>query len=90
MKLQPLTTFVVVKRVEMEAKSPAGIILPDSAKEESQLGDVVAVGGDVKGIKEGDRVLFKKYGPSTIKVDGDELIFLDTDPKEKEVLAVVK
>ena len=86
MKLQPLADRLVVKNVEAEAKSAAGILLPDSAKEKPQAGEVVAIGKDVQEVKVGDQVLYAKYGPSEVKVDGQELLIL----KEEDVLAVVK
>ena len=86
MELQPLADRIVAKSVEAEAKSAAGILLPDSAKEKPQLGEVLAVGKEVKEVKKGDRILYAKYGPSEVKVDGRELLLI----KEEDVLAVVK
>ena len=86
MKLQPLADRVVAKNVEAEAKSASGILLPDSAKEKPQMGEVLAVGKDVKEIKDGDRILYSKYGPTEVKVEGEELLIL----KEEDILAVVK
>jgi chaperonin GroES len=86
MKLQPLADRVVAKSVEAETKSPGGIFIPDSAKEKPQMGEVIAVGKDVKEVKTGDRILYAKYGPTEVKVDGEELLLL----KEEDVLAVVK
>ena len=86
MKLQPLADRLVVKNVEAEAKSAAGILLPDSAKEKPQAGKVLAVGKDVEEVKVGDQVLYSKYGPSEVKVDDQELLIL----KEEDVLAIVK
>lgn len=86
MKLQPLADRIVIKNVEAEAKSAAGILLPDSAQEKPQAGEVLAVGKDVQEVKTGDRVLYSKYGPSEVKVDGEELLIV----KEEDILAVVK
>jgi len=86
MKLQPLADRIVAKSVEAEAKSPAGIILPESAKEKPQMGEVLAVGKEVKEIKSGDRILYTKYGPTEVKIDNEDLLLL----KEEDVLAVVK
>lgn len=86
MKLQPLADRIVAKSVEAEAKSPSGIILPDSAKEKPQMGEVLAVGKEVKEIKPGDRILYTKYGPTEAKIDNEDLLLL----KEEDVLAVVK
>ncbi len=86
MKLQPLADRLVAKNIEAEAKSAGGILLPDSAKEKPQMAEVTAVGKDVKEIKAGDKILYTKYGPTEVKVDGQELLLL----KEEDVLAVVK
>jgi chaperonin GroES len=86
MKLQPLADRVVAKNVEAEAKSASGILLPESAKEKPQMGQVLAVGKEVKEVKEGDRILYSKYGPTEVKVEGEELLLL----KEEDVLAIVK
>jgi len=86
MKLQPLADRIVARRVEAEAKSAAGILLPDSAKEKPQMGEVLAVGKEVKEVKVGDQILYSKYGPNEVKIDGQELLLI----KEEDVLAVVK
>lgn len=86
MKLQPLADRIVAKAVEIEAKSASGILLPDSAKEKPQLGEVLAVGKEVKEVKTGDHILYSKYGPNEVKVDGQGLLLI----KEEDVLAVVK
>lgn len=86
MKLQPLADRIVARSIEAEAKSAAGILLPDSAKEKPQMAEVLAVGKEVKEVKPGDRVLYSKYGPNEVKVDGEELLLI----KEEDVLAVVK
>ncbi len=95
MKLKPLYDRVVVKKIEMEQKTAGGIILPDTAKEESQIGEVVAVGegrlldnGEIRPlkVKEGDKVLFSKYAGSEVKIDGEELLVI----REEDILAVVE
>ena len=95
MKLRPLYDRVVVKKLEVEQKTSGGIILPDTAKEESQLGEVVAVGegklldsGELRPlkVKVGDRVLFSKYAGNEVKVEGEELLIL----REEDILAVVE
>ncbi len=86
MKLQPLADRIVIKKIEAESKSAAGILLPDSAKEQPQSGQVLAVGKDVQEVKVGDQVLYAKYGPAEVKVDGEELLIV----KEEDILAVVK
>jgi chaperonin GroES len=86
MKLQPLADRIVARSLEAEAKSAAGILLPDSAKEKPMMGEVLAVGKEVKEVKVGDKVLYAKYGPTEVKVDNQELLLL----KEEDVLAIVK
>jgi chaperonin GroES len=94
MKVKPLQDRVLIKRVEEEAKTKGGIIIPDSAKEKPQEGLVVAVGpGKVTDngtrvtpeVKAGDRILFGKYSGTEIKVDGVEHLIL----REDDILAVV-
>ncbi len=86
MKLQPLADRIVAKSLEAEAKTSAGLYIPDTAKEKPQMGEVQAVGKDVKEVKVGDQILYTKYGPNEVKIDGQELLLL----KEEDVLAVVK
>jgi chaperonin GroES len=86
MKLHPLADRIVIKKIEAEAKSASGILLPDSAKEQPQSGETLAVGKDVTEVKVGDQVLYAKYGPAEVKVEGQELFIV----KEEDVLAVVK
>ncbi|MEE9394742.1 MAG: co-chaperone GroES [Planctomycetota bacterium] len=93
-KLQPLNDRVIVKRLEAEAKSAGGIILPDSAQEKPKEGVIVAVGDGRVGkdgtrtplqVKAKDRVIFSSYAGTEIKVDGNELIIMGED----DILAVV-
>ena len=96
MKLKPLGDRVIVKALEEEETTASGIVLPDTAKEKPQKGEVVAVGEgrwDEEGEKRipldvsaGDEVLYSKYGGTEIKVDGDELLVL----RESDVLAKVE
>jgi chaperonin GroES len=96
MKLKPLGDRVIVKALEEEETTASGIVLPDTAKEKPQKGEVVAVGEgkwDDEGekripldVSEGDEVLYSKYGGTEIKVDGDELLVL----RESDVLAKVE
>jgi len=88
MKIKPLNDRVIVKRVEEEQKTAGGIIIPDTAKEKPQEGEVVAVGPGKRDddgkrialeIKEGDRILFGKYAGTEIKIDGEEHIFMHED-----------
>ncbi len=94
MALRPLYDRVLIKRVEAEQKTAGGIILPDSAQEKPQEGIVVAAGQGVRDdkgafvaldVKEGDRVLFAKWGGTEVKVDGEDLIIM----KESDILGVL-
>ena len=94
MKLRPLHDRILVKRVESEEKTAGGIIIPDTAKEKPSQGIVVAVGEgkrDEKGkripldVKEGDRVLFSKYGGTEVKIGGEEHLVL----REDDIQAIV-
>jgi chaperonin GroES len=95
MKIRPLHDRVLVKRVEEEQKTKGGIIIPDTAKEKPTRGEIVAVGNGARDengklfpldVKQGDIVLFAKWGGTEVKVDGEELIIL----KEADILAVVE
>ncbi len=94
MKLKPLGEHVVIRPLEAEDKTPGGIVLPDTAKEKSTRGEVVAVGsgrvlpnGKVvpPALKAGDTVVYSKYAGSEVKVDGKELKIV----QESEVLAII-
>jgi len=89
--LTPLHDRVLVKRIEEKETVKGGIIIPDSAKEKPQEGEVIAVGAGKRekgeliplDVKPGDRVLFGKYGGTEIKLDGEEYLIL----REEEILA---
>ena len=94
-KFRPLHDRVVVKRIEAEDKSKGGIIIPDTAKEKPQEGQVVAVGPGGRdengklipmGVKAGDRVLFGKWSGTEVKLDGEELLIM----KESDVMGVIE
>ena len=94
MKIRPLYDRLVVKRIEEQETVRGGIIIPDSAKEKPQEGEVMAVGHGKRmedgklvplDVKVGDRILFGKYSGSDIKVDGDEYLIM----REDEVLGVL-
>jgi len=94
MEIKPLGDKVVVKRVEAEAKTKGGIVLPDTAKEKPKEGKIVAVGegklldnGDRAEfqVKKGDRVLFASYAGTEVTVDGEELLIMSED----DILAIV-
>jgi chaperonin GroES len=95
MKFRPLHDRVVVKRVDSETKSAGGIIIPDTAAEKPQQGEVVAVGPGARDeagklvpidIKKGDKVLFGKWSGTEVKIDGQELLIM----KESDVLGVIE
>jgi chaperonin GroES len=95
MKFRPLHDRVVVKRLEGEAKSAGGIIIPDTAKEKPMEGEIIAVGPggrDEKGaltpldVKAGDRVLFGKWSGTEVKLDGVEYLIM----KESDIMGVIE
>ena len=94
MKFRPLHDRVVVKRLEGEEKSKGGIIIPDSAKEKPQEGEVVAVGPGARNetgklvpldVKAGDRVLFGKWSGTEVKLNGQDLLIM----KESDIMGIV-
>ena len=94
MKIRPLQDRLVVKRTQEEEKTKGGIIIPDTAKEKPQEGEVIAAGNGrvlengtkvAMDVKAGDRVLFGKYSGTDIKIDGQEYLIL----REDEVLAIL-
>ena len=95
MKFRPLGDRIVVKRVEEETKTKGGIIIPDTAKEKPQEGEIIAVGPggrDENGkltpldVKKGDKVLFGKWSGTEVKIDGQELLIM----KESDVMGVLE
>jgi chaperonin GroES len=95
MKFRPLHDRVVVRRLEQEEKTAGGIIIPDTAKEKPQEGEVVAVGPGARDehgklqpldLKAGDRVLFGKWSGTEVKIDGEELMIM----KESDVMGVIE
>lgn len=94
MKLKPLGDHVVVKVLKSEEKTKSGIVLPETAQEKPQEGEIVAVGSGryEEGkrvpleVKAGDRVIYSKYGGSDIKLDGDEFLILS----ERDILAIIQ
>ena len=94
MGFRPLHDRVLVRRVEAEEKTAGGIIIPDTAKEKPQEGEIVAAGAGVKAendvltpldLKAGDRVLFGKWSGSEVRLDGEDLLIM----KESDVLGVL-
>jgi chaperonin GroES len=95
MKLRPLHDRVIIKRMDNETKTASGIVLPDSAAEKPDQGEVLAVGdgkvsedGKVRplAVKVGDKVLFGKYSGQAVKVDGDEVMVM----REEDIMAIVE
>ena len=94
MKFRPLHDRLLVRRVEQEAKSTGGIIIPDTAQEKPMEGEVIAVGPGARGedgkvlpldVKTGDRVLFGKWSGTEVRLDGEELMIM----KESDVMGIV-
>jgi chaperonin GroES len=95
MKFRPLHDRVLIRRVEQEAKTTGGIIIPDTAQEKPMEGEVIAAGPGARGddgkvhpldLKAGDRVLFGKWSGTEIKIDGEELMIM----KESDVMGIVE
>ncbi|HLJ19731.1 MAG TPA: co-chaperone GroES [Stellaceae bacterium] len=95
MRFRPLHDRVLVRRVEQDEKTAGGIIIPDTAKEKPQEGEVVSCGAGVRGddgkihpldVKAGDRILFGKWSGTEVKLDGEDLIIM----KESDILGVVE
>jgi chaperonin GroES len=95
MKIRPLHDRVIVKRIEEERKSAGGIVIPDTAAEKPDQGEIVAVGKGKKDdngklipidVKVGDRVLFGKYSGQTVKVKGDKLLVM----REEDLMGVIE
>ena len=95
MAFRPLGDRVLVKRVEEEEKTKGGIIIPDTAKEKPQEGEIIAVGPGARDdsgkiqpldVKAGDRILFGKWSGTEVKIDGKDLLIM----KESDVLGVVE
>ena len=94
MKFRPLHDRVVVRRIEQESKTAGGIIIPDTAKEKPQEGEVIAVGPGARDesgkvqpldVKAGDRILFGKWSGTEVKLDGDELLIM----KESDIMGIL-
>ena len=95
MKIRPLQDRVIVKRLEEDEKTAGGIIIPDTAKEKPQKGEIMAAGPGKKNdegkvqpldIKAGDKVLFSKYAGTEIKVEGDEVLIM----REDDIMGVIE
>ena len=95
MKFRPLHDRVVVRRLEGEEKSKGGIIIPDTAKEKPQEGEIIAVGPGARDesgklvpldVKTGDRILFGKWSGTEVLIDGEELLIM----KESDIMGIVE
>ena len=95
MKFRPLHDRVVVKRVAAEEKTRGGIIIPDTAQEKPQEGEVLAIGAGTRDetgklqpldVKEGDRILFGKWSGTEVRLDGEDLLIM----KESDILGIVE
>ena len=95
MSLRPLHDRILVRRVESEERTKGGIIIPDTAKEKPQEGEVVAVGSGARNeagqiqaldVKAGDRILFGKWSGTEIKINGEDLLIM----KESDVLGIIE
>ncbi len=95
MKFRPLHDRVVVRRIEAEEKTAGGIIIPDTAKEKPQEGEVIAAGPGARNeqgqlvaldVKAGDRILFGKWSGTEVKIDGEELLIM----KESDIMGIVE
>lgn len=84
--IKPLGKRVIIKRFEAEEKTASGIVIPTQAKEKPQMAEVVATNEEVDDLKIGDKVLFKKFGGTDIKIDGEELIVVDAE----DILAIIQ
>lgn len=94
MAFRPLHDRVLVRRIEEDTKTAGGIIIPDSAKEKPQQGEIVAVGSGARGddneiipleVKAGDKILFGKWSGTEVKLDGEELLIM----KESDIFGIV-
>ena len=95
MHFRPLHDRVVVRRIDAEGKTAGGIIIPDTAKEKPQEGEIIAVGSDARDesgklvpldVKAGDRILFGKWSGTEVKIDGEDLLIM----KESDIMGVLE
>ena len=95
MNFRPLHDRVLVRRVEAEEKTAGGIIIPDTAKEKPQEGEVIAVGSGARNeqgeitpleVKQGDRILFGKWSGTEVRIDGEDLLIM----KESDIMGVIE
>jgi chaperonin GroES len=95
MKFRPLHDRVVVRRLDAEEKTAGGIIIPDTAKEKPQEGEIIAVGPGARNeqgqivaldVKAGDRILFGKWSGTEVKIDGEDLLIM----KESDIMGIIE
>lgn len=95
MKIRPLQDRILVKRIEEEERTKGGIIIPDTAKEKPQMGEVIAAGNGKKtedgkilplDVTKGDKILFSKYGGTEVELEGEELLIM----REDDILGIVE
>lgn len=85
-KIQPLADYVVAQAEEAQTKTASGLILPGNTAEKPKVAKVIATGNDVKQVKSGERILYKSYSPTEVKLDGEEFLLI----KEEDILATIK
>ncbi len=85
-KIQPLADYVLAQQEEAEAKTASGLYVMEKSQEKPKIAKVLAVGADAKKVKKGDRVVYKTYSTSDIKIEGTEYLLV----KEEDILATVK
>ena len=84
--IQPLADYVVAQQEEAQSKTASGLYLPGNAQEKPKVAKVLAIGRDVKQVKVGDRIIYKSYSTTEVKLDTEEYILV----KEEDLLATVK
>jgi chaperonin GroES len=84
-KVQPLADYVVAQAEQAKTKTASGLYLPEKSSEKPKVATIVAVGKDATQVKVGDRIIYKSYSPTEVKVDGEEYLLV----KEEDILATV-
>lgn len=84
-KVHPLADYVVAQAEEAKTKTASGLYLPQNATEKPKVAKIVAIGADAKHVKVGDRIIYKSFAPTEVKVDGEEYLLV----KEEDILATV-
>ncbi|HUD03224.1 MAG TPA: co-chaperone GroES [Patescibacteria group bacterium] len=85
-KIQPLADYVVAQQEEAESKTASGLLLPDKAAEKPKIAKVLAIGKKVESVKVGERILYKSYSTTEVKIGADEYMLI----KEEDILATLK